>query len=174
MALAITLVTLAVAAASASAATTRAEWVAQVDPICQNGLAQEAAVAQPIAAAVKYSKKHPRSRKADKRLLRATAAFFRQAAAIDHAVDAQIATVPPAADDVSLVAVWLRARGELTDLEVRFFTSITHPGKSFKAFSRLFNQLFELSAREFEVADLVRDFGFQYCTQPGSEQLFIF
>jgi len=59
-------------------------------------------------------------------------------------------------------------------LEVRFFTSITHRGKSFKAFSRLFNQLFELSAREFEVADLLRDFGFQYCTQPGSEQLFIF
>jgi hypothetical protein len=161
-------VALAIAAAPASAATSRADWVAQVDPICQNGQAQEAVAAQPLIRAVKRDKKH-RSRKTSRKAERAVVAFFFQYANIERAVDAQIATVPPAPDDVSLVQVWLRARGELLDLETRLFTGNVKAGKGLKGFAQVFTLFFELLGRQQEVSDLVRDFGFHYCTQPQPE-----
>jgi hypothetical protein len=158
----------AIAAAPASAATSRAEWVAQVDPICQNGQAQEAVAAQPMIRMIKRAKKH-RNRKTSRKAERAVVTYFFQYANIERAVDAQIATVPPAPDDVSLVQVWLRARGELLDLETRLVTGNVKGGKGLKGFAQLFGSLFELFGRQQEVTDLVRDFGFHYCNQPPPE-----
>jgi hypothetical protein len=159
-ALAVAVVALAITATSASAAT-RAEWVAQVDPICQSGETQEQALLQPL---IKRSKRLDRrdtlNRKATRRLERAYRRYFLQYANVERAVNSQIATIPPAAEDVSLVQVWLRARGELVDLETGLFS-----GKGGKSFGKFFSEIFELFGREFEARDLVRDFGFQHCSQ---------
>jgi len=170
---AIVAIALAVGAASASADTTRAEWVAQVDPVCQNGQAQEVVAAQPLQATVRRTKKHRDSRKSSQQLARAFTKYFQQYAAIERAVDAQIATIPPAPDDASLVQVWLRARGELLDLEGQFFTSGFKPKKGLKGLGQFFDSLFQLAGREQEVVDLVRDFGFRYCNQTSGEVQFI-
>jgi hypothetical protein len=158
-------VVLAIAATSASAAASRTEYVAQVDPICQAGQVQEFAAAQPVLRASKRAQKHHKLRnpKVEKRLARQFARYFSQYAAIEHQVNDQIAAVPPTPDDVSLIQVWLRARNELLDLENRLFGSLGHPNRIKNPF-KIFNSFFELAARDFEVADLVRDFGFQYCT----------
>jgi hypothetical protein len=168
IALAMGVVALAIMAGPAGAATTRADWVAQVDPVCQNGQAQEIAAGQPLIRAVRRAKKH-RTRKTSRRAERAVIAYFFQYANIERAVDAQIATVPPAPDDVSLVQVWLRARGELLDLETRLFTGNVKTGKGLKGFGQVFTLFFELLGRQQEVTDLVRDFGFRYCNQPTPE-----
>jgi hypothetical protein len=165
-------VAVAVFAATASAATTRAEYVAQVDPICQAGQAQEALAGQPLLKAAKRAKKHPKSRKASKRLDRAIAGYFQQYAAIEHSVNTQIAAVPPAPDDVSLVQVWLRARNELVDLQTRLFSS-KPTGHGLKGLAKFFTDLFTVAARQLEAADLVRDFGFQYCNQPPPETVIV-
>jgi hypothetical protein len=120
---------------------------------------------------VKRSHKH-HSRKNSKRANRAFAAFFQQYATIERAANAQISVVPPAPDDVSLVQVWLRARGELVDLESQFFTGGAKPKRGLKGLGQLFALTFELIGRQ-EVTDLVRDFGFQYCNQSVGEIQFI-
>jgi hypothetical protein len=167
---ALTLAILLLAATSASAATTRADWVAQVDPICQNGQGQETALLQPVLAAQKRARKH-HSRKLTKRADRAFRSFFAQYANVERAVNAQIATVPPAPDDVSLIQVWRRRREELLDLESRVLLGPFNPGKGVKGLGRLLSDFFELIGKQYEVADLVRDFGFHYCaTEPAELQ----
>jgi hypothetical protein len=167
------LIALAIAAPTAFADTTRAEWVAQVDPICQNGQAQETTAAQPLKAITRQYKKHPKSHKIEKRLLHTFSGFVQQSGAIERAVNAQIAMIPPATEDVSLVAVWLRVRGQIVDSETRLFGGGFKPKKGLKGFSQFFNDLLSLGAREYEAADLVRDFGFAYCNQAATELQFI-
>jgi hypothetical protein len=167
IALGISVVALAIIAAPASAATTRADFVAQADLICQNGQAQEAAAIQPFLAAIKRNKKH-HSRKTKKRVTRAFLAYFFQYTNIERAVNTQLATVPVAPDDVSLVAVWLRTRSELLDLESKVILG-PGPGKGLKGFGQFLNDFFELIGKEYEAADLVRDFGFHYCNGPPPE-----
>lgn len=167
IALGISMVALAITAAPASATTTRADFVAQADPICQNGQAQEAAAIQPFIAAVKHSKKH-HNRKARRRLTRTFIGYFIQYTNIERAVNAQLATVRVAPDDVSLIQVWLRARGELLDLESEFLLGPSQ-GKGAKGLGQFLNDFFTLIGKEYEVADIVRDFGFQYCTAPPPE-----
>jgi hypothetical protein len=166
------LIALAVTAIPASAASTRAEYVAQVDPICQAGQAQKRAAVKPFLRTAKRAEKHHKagSQKTQKRLARLFARFYSQYAAIEHQVNMQIAGVLPAPEDVSLIQVWLRARNELVDLENNLFGSIAHP-KRIKHPLRIFTSFIEVAAREFEVADLVRDFGFQYCTSTAEVQI---
>jgi hypothetical protein len=162
----------ALAAPNAHAATTRAEYVAQVDPLCQAGQAQELAAVQPFLRATKRAQKHHklRSPTMEKRLARRFAQYISQYAAIEHQVNSQIAEVTPAPDDVSLIQVWLRARNELVDQENNLFGAFAHP-KRIKNPFKIFTSFFEVAAREFEVADLVRDFGFQYCTSTAEVQI---
>ena len=173
IAAAIALIALAIAAAPAHAASTRAEYVAQVDPICKAGQDQVAIAAQPLLRAVKRARKHHAldSRKTQRRLSRLSRALLAQDAAIEHSVIDQIAAVPPVQEDVSLIQVWLRARTELADLESRLF--VTRPGRGIKGFTRLINGFFTLAARQLEVEDLVRDFGFQYCNTSTIETQFM-
>jgi hypothetical protein len=168
IALAIGVVALAIMASPAGAATTRADFVAQADPICQNGQAQEAAAVQPFLAAAKRNKKH-HNRKTKKRVARTFLTYFFQYTNIERAVNTQLATVPVAPDDVSLVQVWLRARNELLDLESRLFLGPADTGKGLKGFGRFLNDFFTLIGKEYEVADIVRDFGFHYCNAPPPE-----
>jgi hypothetical protein len=157
---------LAIFAAPAQA-TTRADWVAQVDPICQNGQAQEQALVAPVQKATnKLLRQRGRNKKVERRFDRAFRAYFQQSAAVERAVNAQIASIPPAPDDVSLVQVWLRARGELSDSESNMFTG---GKKSKKGINRVFTSILGLLAKQLEVNDLIRDFGFQYCNKGNPE-----
>jgi hypothetical protein len=169
---AIAMVALAIPATAAYAASTRAEYVAQADPICQAGQAQEAIAAQPLLRATKRAQKHHALDKkgTQKKLTRLFSAYLTQWAAIEHQVNSQIAAVPPAPDDVSLIQVWLRARNELVDLESQLVNSFKHP-KRIKNPFKLIQKFFELTARQFEVSDLVRDFGFQYCNSVSDVQI---
>jgi hypothetical protein len=172
--LGIALIAIAAFAASANAATTRAEYVAQVDPICQAGLNQETAAARPVVKKLKRLQrraKQPHSRnvrrRAVKREARLLARFYDFVTAVEQGVTAQIASIPPAIEDTSLVQVWLRARGEQAVATQRLFRSLAK-GDIFGAFMLLF----EVEAKSEEVTDLVRDFGFHYCSAPEQEVIF--
>jgi hypothetical protein len=168
IALAITVIAPAIIASTASAAPTRADFVAQAEPICQSGQAQEALAFEPFVQALKRSKKH-HTRKSRRSATRAFLAYFAQYANIERAVNAQLATLPVAPDDVSLIQVWLRARGELLDVESRLFLGPTSTGKGLKGLGQVVRDFFELIGKEYEVADIVRDFGFHYCAPPPPE-----
>ena len=157
---------LAMGAGSASAASTRAEYVAQVDPICQSADAQEAALFQPVLRATKRSMKKHSSRKTLRRFKRLYSTYLTQKAAIEHAANTQIAAVPPAPDDVSLVQVWLRARNELVDIETGLVGAIRkNPIRGITSFIKLVGL-------QQETYDLVRDFGFRYCNASPPEFAF--
>jgi hypothetical protein len=169
IALAITVIVLAITAASASAATTRAEYVAQVEPICQAGVAQEEAAARPLAKKLKQlqrSRRQAHSRKAirrfAKRELRLLVRFYDLVARVEQEVTSQIAAVPPAIEDTSLIQVWLRVRNEQAVVTQRLIRAFAK-GSFFAAF----DLILEATAKSAEAADLVRDFGFQYCSAPA-------
>jgi hypothetical protein len=162
------LIATAVFAAPAGAATTRAEYVAQVDPICQAGLAQETAAAKPVAKKLRRLKKHTDSRNARRRALkremRALAHLYDFVATVEQGVNAQVATIPPAIEDTNLIQVWLRVRGEEVVVTQRLFRALAK-GDFFAAFALLF----EVETKSEEATDLVRDFGFQYCVSPARQ-----
>jgi hypothetical protein len=170
-AIAIGLAAVAITAAPAAAASTRAEYVAQVDPICQAGLAQEDAAARPVLKKLKRIQKQRRqahSRKTRARVtrreLRTLASFFDVVAKVEQGLNAQIATIPPAIEDTSLVQVWLRVRGEAVVATQRLLRSFAK-GDIFGALGLIF----EVEAKSEEASDLVRDFGFHYCTSPAEQ-----
>jgi hypothetical protein len=173
VAIATALVAITISASTAQAATTRAEYVAQVDPICQTGQAQEAVALQPMLRAGKRAQRHHKlkSKKTQKQLARLFTRFMAQYTAIERQINDQIAVVPPAPDDVSLIQVWLRARNELIDVETRLFAKKPHVGHGLKGLGRFFTDFFTLTARQLEVTDLVRDFGFQYCTSEAEVEV---
>jgi hypothetical protein len=163
IAAAIALLALGITDSSAHAASTRAEYVAQVDPICQSAQAQEAAASQPLLRAIRRARHHKPNRRLTRRLRRLSAGVASQKAAIEHAANNQIATIPPAPDDVSLIQVWLRARNELIDLETGLEGGFRgKPG-------RVVANVFRVIGLEQETSDLVSDFGFRYCNQSSSE-----
>jgi hypothetical protein len=167
--LAIVVIALAITTSTASAAATRAEYVAQVEPICQAGVAQEEAAARPVVKKLKQLQKRQRqahSRKARRRFakreLRLIAGFYDLVARVEQDVTAQIATVPPAIEDTSLIGVWLRVRNEQAVVTQRLIRSLAKGD-----FFGVFGLMFEVSAKAEEAADLVRDFGFRYCSAPA-------
>ncbi len=159
-------VILAIAATPANAATTRAEYVARVDPICQAGLAQEGAAGKPLAKKLKrldrqLKKSHSRKarRRIDRREGRLLTRYFDFVATVEQGVNAQIAAIPPAIEDTSLIQVWLRARSEEIVAIQRAMRSLTKGD-----FLGGFGLLLDLQVKAEEAADLVRDFGFRYCS----------
>jgi chemotaxis regulatin CheY-phosphate phosphatase CheZ len=171
---AVALVALTVGTATAYGASTRADYVAQVDPICKAGLDQETAAAGPVVKKLKRLERHAKQshsrkvrRRVEKRETRLLARFYDFVAGVEQGVTAQIATIPPAVEDTSLVQVWLRARGEQAVATQRLFRSLAKGD-----FLGTFTLLFEVEAKSEEVTDLVRDFGFQYCSSPDQEVIF--
>jgi hypothetical protein len=165
---------LAMSAAPANAASTRAEYVAQVDPICQAGLAQETAAAGPVIKKLKRldrraERAHSRKarKRADKRAAILLSRYYDFVTSVEQSVTAQIAAIPPAIEDTSLIQVWLRARGEQAVATQRLFHALSKGD-----FLGTFNLLFEVDAKSTEVTDLVRDFGFHYCSAPEQEVIF--
>jgi hypothetical protein len=163
IALALAVIGLAITLPTASAAATRAEYVAQVDPICAAAQAQERAAAQQLKRKLRKLARHPNTRKARRRAikheLRAIARFYGYVAAVEQSVNAQVATIPPAVEDTSLITLWLRVRAEQVVATQRL-ASAPVKGDIFAAL----DMFFEASDKVDEAGDIVRDLGFQHCS----------
>jgi hypothetical protein len=106
------LIALVVGPAPAHAAPTRAEYIAQVDPICQNFVVPERSALATyrhnyklwLRAAVKGTLKS--FLRQNRRLARSLFSFDR----VHSALTEQVAAVTPPDADVALIATWLNAR----------------------------------------------------------------
>jgi hypothetical protein len=165
IAIATALVAMAAGSGTAHAAATRAEYVAQVDPICASAQLEEGIAGEPLAGLTKRVNKHRHARVLERKYSRAFANYLRQFIAIERSVNAQLAAIPPAPEDVSLIQVWLRARGQLLDSEEQFFLRGFEGKNGIKGAIRFFTGFFQFIGRQYEVTDLVSDFGFQHCNQ---------
>jgi hypothetical protein len=163
IALAITVIVLATTATGANAATTRAEFVAQVDPICQAAQAQELVAAQQVNRKLRKLRKHPNTRKARRRAIkrefRAIGRFYGYVAVVEQGVNAQVAMIPPAIEDTSLIKLWLRVRAEQV-ISTQRLASAFAKGDILAAL----DMFFEASGKVEEAGDIVRDLGFQHCS----------
>jgi hypothetical protein len=160
IALLIAVVALAITAGTAIAASTRTEYVAQVDPICQAAHAAGQAETKRYARQVRrltddgFDPDHP-----SKALLRAAVKFADRIAHIERLSFAQIAAVTPAPGDEETVTEWLRLRAR----ETAYFQHAFH------AFARnqKTHQFRRLSAKadraNLEAESLVGDWEFEHC-----------
>jgi hypothetical protein len=156
------LIAVAVFATPASAASTRAEYVAQVDPICRTALKPEGkaglALLKGLTKLGNQSENGKPSKKALNRFLRQTAKFFGVLARLENSVNNQIATVPAAPGDESTIATWLQQRGQYADLLRQSVVAVKHHRL------RRFVTLADQSDVARDVADAtVAGFGFRYC-----------
>jgi hypothetical protein len=149
-----------VGATSVSAASTRGEYIAQVDPICVTFVGPENDAAK---AFIKNAKRLGRvgnsgHAKAFVRQLRRTAGSLSRLGRVDLALNNQIAAVPPPAADAPTIGAWLDGRREADGL----LESAASALGQFKP--RLYLKRFK---RAFAVNDaaneLVSGFGFQVC-----------
>jgi hypothetical protein len=155
--LAIALIALAIVAATAYAASTRAEYVAQVDPICQAAHIKGKAAAHSFKARIRQL----RNRGIDpegKAGIRAAVQFYGRVVRVERSAINEIARVPPAPGDEELISQWLR---KLTQVDVRLqhFIRLLPQGEERKA-RRAISRAFEAG---FRADNLVQDFGFKYC-----------
>src|SRR5262249_42222930 len=114
--LAIVVIALAIVAASASAATSRAEWVAQVDPICQVAYVAEKSADKTFHRQTKKAERqskrgHHPSTAARKILFR----FYHRTAQATQGMLNAISPIPAAPGDEATVASWLTGRQQSID-----------------------------------------------------------
>lgn len=159
LAVLVLLLALAVLAAPANAATTRAEYVAQVDPICQ------AAHVTNKAAARRFKKRahqlvrrgmdpdHPSSAG-----IRAVVRFYGLVLRVDRRANTEIARVTPPPGDEELITEWLQARSRVPTRLKQFIHAFS-AGKEHKA-RRAISRAFKAG---FNAYNLMQDFGFRHC-----------
>jgi hypothetical protein len=159
---AIAMIALAITAPGAQAAATRAEYVAQVDPICQAAIGPQAKALSSFSKAFEHFRQRVRSGRITKgtftKLLRQTAGFLSRYKGIGANVTTRIEAVPPPPRDTGTVTLWLlnrRAAEQLVDSAV---SALKH--YRLKAYFRL---LAQAEATEAGGRVLVSSFGFQYC-----------
>ena len=122
LAIAFALVAMAVGPAAAQAATDRADYAAQVNPICAAANAQSKAIYESAEQAVerlsRRAKKH-RGKKNDRLFQQLSKVFFDagdQSLAVARAALAQVRVVLPAPGDESIVSEWLATDQALLDM----------------------------------------------------------
>jgi hypothetical protein len=148
-----------VCAPAARATSTRAEYVAQVDPICH------AAPVTDKAAARRFKKRaHQLIRRGmdpdhpSPAGMRAVVRFYSQVARVQRGANADIASVAPAPGDEALISQWLRIRSKVPERLGQFIRSFSagQDHKARRAISRAFKA-------DFEAYSLMQDFGFSHC-----------
>lgn len=180
------------AAPTAQATATRADYVAQAEPVCQSHLNKLKPFAKKVAKRINRLFKHapkrakPRTKKQTRKDLRRLASFFGLTARIElktatviRETNASLATLVPAPGDEAVVASWLDSRR--VDA-----TNLATFGKAIKSFARrikkgkLFfkggpaapgdptNILNHLKATD----QIVAGFGFKSCLLAGTQQRF--
>jgi hypothetical protein len=160
IALATAVVALAIAATTAQAETTRAAWVAQVDPICHTEHGQAKAVYRSYKNQIRpFVKRGIDPEHLPKAAVRIYVRYQDKVVRIRGSADTQISTVPPASGDEGTVSQWLRLRGVATGFIKRSTRVLSH-GNSERA-GKLLTKTYD---REFKAEILVQDFGFNYCT----------
>jgi hypothetical protein len=156
--MAIALVAMAFTAAAAQAASTRAEYVAQVDPVCQQALMAEKTADKTFHRRIKKAEqqlklgRHPKAARSV--LLR----YYGRLRQIDRNLDGAIAPIPPAPGDEPTIQTWLAQRERSIDLQRRAMRAL----RGFKL-RRYFHFFFGALRSDFAALDTVRDFGFAYC-----------
>lgn len=144
----------------AHAASTRAEYIAQVDPICQ------ASVAPMDAAATAYNRNYKRwvrvlmhgSVKAWVKQTGRTARSLSQFTLVHASMTNQIAAVPPVPSDAGTISTWLNDRRQAE----AFATSAATAFSRFK-FDRFDKQIRRANLAEDAGIRAVAGFGFQVC-----------
>jgi hypothetical protein len=163
LALAIAVIALVITAPSAYGASTRAEYVAQLEPICK------AAQAPTFKAYSRLGKSIPiAGEKITKAIARRThlalAKFYAQISNIYGRTSARIGAVPPPPGDGETVAAWLGGRDQARILGLQASRVARH-GKLKSAV--------RIGVRATAVSDtaagLVSDYGFAWCTLPIGE-----
>jgi hypothetical protein len=175
--LAITVIALAISCAPARAASTRAEYVAQTDPICQSAerpikkigdaylKASQEALMKFIEEISHGSK--DQALRAIRHLQRSMLRFGHRFNRLQARLTAELALVPPPPGDEGIVGLWLQARGDGVRLSDRSLRAGKH-GKLNKLV-----RLSGLAIAVFEQADrLVSDFGYQHCAAPAGTPVF--
>jgi hypothetical protein len=144
----------------AQAATTRAEWVGQVEPICQAALPAATAANNTINSKSKdlnRTAKHG-SNKAFVRALRAVAHAIQAFTAIDDNLTNQLAGVPPVPTDAGAVSNWLQGRRDTTALANSAASALLH----FKI-RKYFKLLDAANAAYNQAVSSVSGFGLSAC-----------
>jgi hypothetical protein len=110
IAFAITLIALAIEPATAPAASSRAEYVTQVVPICQSA---KKPVFKAFGQYYKRAKRLGGNDASDRALRGPTSHLYTRWASIYGRVTGQIAAISPAPGDEQIVATWLADRGQV-------------------------------------------------------------
>jgi hypothetical protein len=155
----------AVAAPSASATSTRAEYVAQVDPICKAARSQEKDATRSFKRQVRRLRERGvNPEEPTKQTVRLGVAFYNRILRITQRRESQISVVIPAPGDEEARVQWLQARGKAIDLFQRGVHAFAR-GKE----QRSSGLLTAASEVWFMAQFLVEDFGFRYCVEidPG-------
>jgi hypothetical protein len=154
------LLTVGVAATPASAASTRAEYVAQVDPICQSF------VGPTVSAGSAYNKDYKEwTRRLSKgtlkgwvRQTRRTARSLGRFNELHAALTEQIAAVPPPAADVAAISTWLDDRRQADVFSVSAASAFGH----FK-FAQFHKKINQANAADAAGVTAISGFGFLAC-----------
>jgi hypothetical protein len=159
---AIVTIVAAIAAAPASAATTRAEWVAQVEPICQ---AAQKPTSKAYSSFFKGLDKlglvgdDPEVSKRDARISdRLLGTFYVRASDIYSRTTAQLTAVAPGPGDESAVAEWIAGRNQTSLLGAQAGRAAKH---------RKLKRAFHLADRAVTAGERapgpVAGFGLHFC-----------
>lgn len=168
LALPVALIGLAVMAAPANATATRAEYVAQVEPICES--AQKPTFKAYFAFAKGFRKAGLNGDDPDvsKRIMRISdrllAVFYLRVSNIYARTTSRITAVPPAAGDEQTVAAWLAGRTRAALLGSQAGRAAKH--RKVKRAAHLLDQGIAASQ---DGAKLVSDYGFKFCALPLGE-----
>ena len=166
IALAIAGVALAIIATPANAAATRAEYIAQVDPICQSALASESATLKQYTRRVKRIRKHHPDVEIHptKQFLRTVSAGYRKLAGEVSLANSQITPITPAPGDEFTVSRWMQDRTAFAQAAQRAGRLIAHGN-----LKRFFRAAVAMLDYEAAARDVILGFGFTYCSQapPG-------
>jgi hypothetical protein len=137
----------AVWAAPADAASTRDEYIAQADPICQSTEAAERRALGPKGTVLRLMKKG-RFKAAAQRERNTGVAF---SAGVE-----QLAALSPPSADAQLIATWVQMLRAQYPVGKQIVAAMAHGRDLYKVFGRL-------GSMNAETHALVADFGFGYC-----------
>jgi hypothetical protein len=152
---------LAITVAPAQAASTRAEYVAQVDPICQTAATKQSAVIRSLKKFARQLKQRGiDTEEPTKQVIRIAVRGYNRIALIARNAVAQISAIAPAPGDETTVSAWFRRLSLQIDLFQRAIRAFAH-----QKVHRYKQLMYKSSIRGLEADDLVREFGFRHCVE---------
>jgi hypothetical protein len=142
------LLLIGLAAAPSYGASTRAEYIAQADPICAPRLARVTHLTNLSASAVNRE----RFKQAAQKWRRARSTF---ADGIS-----QLAAITPPPADAAVVSAWLDSLRRQLPIANKVLSAMARGNRN-----AILRRLFQLADASSETQDMVRGFGFQSCDQ---------